>query len=191
MLNIGIFGAPGSGKGTQGKLISEKYGLYFISTGEILRQEIKNKTELGKIAEEYINQGQLLPDHLTIKIFANTLDKIANNKGYIFDGFPRTISQAKALDDLLEKRNTSITTVFSLSVDKEELVRRLLKRGKLFGRGDDNLETIQNRLNVYKKQTEPLQEYYRKKEKLTEIVGKNSIEEVFENIVKKMDTFFN
>ncbi|GMO34914.1 MAG: adenylate kinase [Candidatus Azobacteroides pseudotrichonymphae] len=190
MLNIGIFGAPGSGKGTQSELISEKYSLYPISTGEILRREIKDKTELGKIAEEYINQGQLLPDYLTIRILVDLFDKVDNNKGYIFDGFPRTISQAKALDDLLKEQNTSIAIVFSLSVDEKELIRRLLKRGELFSRKDDNLETIQNRLTVYREQTESVQEYYRKKGKLMEIIGENSVEEVFENIVEKIDNLF-
>jgi adenylate kinase len=187
MLNIVIFGAPGSGKGTQSKQIIEKYGLHHISSGDILRKEIEDQTALGLIADEYISQGQLVPDQLIIDMFSDILDKAPNNKGYIFDGFPRTISQAQALDTLLRERNTSVTAVFSLSVDEDELIRRLLQRGELAGRTDDNSETIQKRLIVYKEQTEPLKEYYKKMGKLFKIKGNNSIEDVFENITGVID----
>ncbi|GHV20722.1 adenylate kinase [Clostridia bacterium] len=182
MLNIVIFGAPGSGKGTQSKQIIEKYGLHHISTGEILREEIENQTALGLIADEYISQGQLVPDQLIIDMFSDILDKTPHSKGYIFDGFPRTISQAQALDRLLRERNTSVIAVFSLSVDEDELIRRLLLRGELDGRTDDNPETIIKRLAVYKEQTEPLKEYYKKMGKLFKIKGNDSIEDVFENV---------
>ena len=187
MLNIIIFGAPGSGKGTQSERIIEKYGLHHISTGEILRTEIENKTALGLIAEEYISQGHLVPDQLIIDMLADILDKSNNKKGYIFDGFPRTIAQAKALDKLLKSRNDSISAVFYLSVEEEDLIQRLLKRGAESGRSDDNMETIRERLEVYKKQTEPLKEYYKKKGQLFKITGNGIIENVFENISNEMN----
>jgi adenylate kinase len=187
MLNIVIFGAPGSGKGTQSKLIIEKYGLIHISTGDILRKEIENQTALGMIAEEYISQGQLVPDQLIIDMFSDILDKAPHSKGYIFDGFPRTISQSQALDTMLRERNTSVIAVFSLSVEENELIRRLLQRGELSGRTDDNQETIIKRLTVYKERTEPLKEYYKKMGKLFKIKGDDSIGGVFENITDVID----
>jgi len=187
MLNVIIFGAPGSGKGTQSQLIISKYGLYHISTGDILRQEIKNQTEQGLIANEYIKTGQLIPDELIIKILANVLDTNPRVKGYIFDGFPRTLAQGEALDQLLRERNTSIAAVLSLVVDEEELVNRLIKRGEESGRSDDAPAVIQKRLEVYRKQTEPLKEYYKKKGKLFKIKGNNSVENVFEQIVEMLD----
>jgi adenylate kinase len=187
MLNIVIFGAPGSGKGTQSELIISKYGLHHISTGEILRVEMENQTELGKIAEEYINKGQLIPDDVIIELLSDILEVNPDAKGYIFDGFPRTIAQGEALDKMLREKNTSIIAAFSLSVDEKELIDRLVKRGKEFGRVDDNLETIQNRLNVYHVQTEPLKIYYKKKGKLFSIKGNNSVDDVFEQITQILD----
>jgi len=187
MLNVIIFGAPGSGKGTQSELIISKYGLFHISTGEILRQELKKQTELGKIAEEYIKTGQLIPDELIIKILADVLITNSKVKGYIFDGFPRTIAQGEALDNLLRERNTSISAVLNLVVDEKELLTRLVKRGEESGRSDDNPAVIQNRLEVYRNQTEPLEEYYKKKGTLFKIKGNNSIEEVFEKITDVLD----
>ena len=187
MLNVIIFGAPGSGKGTQSDLIISKYGLYHISTGDILRQEIKKKTELGAIAEDYIKTGQLVPDELIIKILAGVLDANPDAKGYIFDGFPRTIAQGEALDNLLREKDTSIIAVLNLMVDEEELLTRLVKRGEESGRSDDTPEVIQSRLEVYRNQTEPLKEYYKKKGKLFNIKGKKSIEDVFEQISDVLD----
>jgi len=187
MLNVIIFGAPGSGKGTQSELIISKYGLYHISTGDILRQEIKKQTELGAIADGYIKTGQLIPDELIIKMLAEVLTANKGAKGYIFDGFPRTIAQGEALDNLLRERNTSITAVLNLVVDEKELLNRLIKRGEESGRSDDNPAVIQNRLKVYHDQTAPLEEYYRKKGTLFKIKGTNSIEEVFEKIVESLD----
>ncbi|MDR0681727.1 MAG: adenylate kinase [Dysgonamonadaceae bacterium] len=187
MLNIVIFGAPGSGKGTQSELIIKKYGLYHISTGEILRKEIERQTELGLIAKKYIGYGHLVPDQLVIDMFIDIFDKVSNIKGYIFDGFPRTISQAQALDALLIERNTSVVATFSLSVEEKELVNRLLKRGKSAGRSDDDPEIIKKRLDIYKERTEPLKEYYKKKGKLFKIEGNGSIEDVFEGITEVID----
>lgn len=187
MLNIVIFGAPGSGKGTQSELLTEKYGLYHISTGEVLRKEIEKKSPLGVIAQKYICEGQLIPDQLAIDMFAGLIDRTAHEKGYIFDGFPRTLSQSKALDDMLRERNMSIAAVFSLSVEEEELTHRLLKRGEECGREDDKLETIQKRLEVYKEQTESIKEYYKKKGKLFNIKGSGSVEDILESITTVID----
>ncbi|KAA6303787.1 MAG: adenylate kinase [Candidatus Ordinivivax streblomastigis] len=187
MLNIVIFGAPGSGKGTQSKLIIEKYALYHISMGEILRTEIENRTPLGLIADEYISQGHFVPDQIIIDMFADILDKAPNTKGYIFDGFPRNIAQAKALDKMLTERETSVIAAFNLSVEDDALISRLLKRGELDGRTDDNLDTIHKRLAVYKEQTEPLHEFYKKQGKLFKIKGNDSIDEVLEEIMQIID----
>lgn len=188
MLNIVIFGAPGSGKGTQSELIVQKYGLIHISTGELLRKEIESKTELGLIADGFISKGNLVPDQLVIDMLADLLDKNGNDvKGYIFDGFPRTVPQGEALDNLLRERGTSVAAVFSLCVDDKELIHRLVKRGTESGRHDDNLDTIKARLIVYKNQTEPLKDYYRKKGKLFKIQGSGTIEEIFENIMETID----
>ena len=182
MLNIVIFGAPGSGKGTQSELMIAKYGLDYISTGNVLRAAIKEGTELGKIAQDYINKGQLVPDDLIIKLIAGFLDEKADSTGVLFDGFPRTIPQAKALKELLSERNTGISVLIDLQVDDEELIKRLLERGKISGRSDDNLETIQSRLDVYHTQTAPLATYYISEGTYTAIKGVGSIEEIFQRI---------
>ena len=149
MLNIVIFGAPGSGKGTQSDRIVEKYGLNHISTGDVLRAEIKNGTELGKTAKGYIDQGQLIPDELMIDILASVFDSFKDSKGVIFDGFPRTIAQAEALKKMLAERNQAVSVMLDLEVPEEELMTRLIKRGQQSGRADDNEETIKKRLVVY------------------------------------------
>ena len=182
MLNIVIFGGPGSGKGTQSEKIIEKYGLDHISTGDVLRAEIKNETELGKIADSYISKGQLVPDELIIDILASVFDKKENSRGVIFDGFPRTIPQAEALKKMLLERGTAISAVVALEVEDDELVTRLLNRGKISGRSDDNQETIQKRLNVYHSQTAPLIDFYKKENLYNGIYGMGSIEEIFERI---------
>jgi adenylate kinase len=187
MLNIVIFGAPGSGKGTQSELIVSKYGLRHISTGDILRTEMEKQTELGKIAADYIEKGQLIPDDLIVKILSDVLASTPKAKGFIFDGFPRTIAQGEALDILLREIDTSVTAVFSLLVEETLLIDRLLNRGKEQGRSDDSLDVIQNRLTVYHAQTEPLLEYYRKQGKLFKIKGGDSIDDVFEQIAGALD----
>lgn len=183
-LNIVIFGAPGSGKGTQSEKLIEKYGLTHISTGDVLRKEIKNGSKLGKIAEEYISKGQLLPDELIVNILADTLDKCEIVKGVIFDGFPRTIPQAEALKKVLSERNMDISVVLGLEVEEKELIDRLLKRGAISGRSDDNIETINKRLEVYHSQTDPLREYYINEGKYKPITGDGTIDDIFEKIKK-------
>lgn len=183
MLNVVLFGAPGSGKGTQSARLIDEYGLYHISTGEVLRDHIKRGTELGKIADSYISKGQLIPDDLMIRILDDVLEKEAKGKsGVVFDGFPRTIAQADALKELLRKRGTDLHAVVGLEVPEEELVERMLNRGKETGRADDNIETIKNRLKVYHEQTHPLREYYTSEGKYIPINGHGIVDEIFENI---------
>lgn len=189
MLNVVIFGAPGSGKGTQSEKIIKEFGLDHISTGDVLRAEIKNETELGKTAKGYIEKGQLVPDELIVDMLAKTLDTKANAKGVIFDGFPRTIPQAEALKKMLNKRGTDVTVMLNLHVEEEDLINRLLERGKISGRSDDNLETIKSRLDVYHKQTAPLADYYIKEGKHHAIKGTGSIDEIFNRIKACIHTF--
>lgn len=187
MLNIVIFGAPGSGKGTQGEMIAKKYELEHVSTGELLRNEIKEKTELGKTADEFISKGQLVPDYIMINILDDLVKKNLDKKGFIFDGFPRTAAQGLALDEKLKENNLEISRVLCLNVEEEELIGRLLKRGQIEGRSDDNRETIESRLKVYHNQTEPLIDFYNKQNKLTVIEGNGSIESIFESIEQVID----
>ena len=160
MLNIVIFGAPGSGKGTQSARIVEKYGINHISTGDVLRAEIKNDTELGKIAQGYISNGQLIPDDLMIEILAKTYDAQPAGKGVIFDGFPRTIAQANALKQMLAERGHEMGVMIELVVEEDILMARLLNRAIEQGRADDNEETIKKRFDVYKNQTAPLIDWF-------------------------------
>lgn len=188
MLNLVLFGAPGSGKGTQSEKIINNYGLHHISTGEVLRDHIKRETELGKTAQKYISEGQLIPDELMISILDDVLEKEAKGKkGVIFDGFPRTIPQAEALNDLLKKRGTELSAVIGLEVPEEELVERMLNRGKMTGRADDNLETIKKRLDVYHNQTSPLRDHYMKQNKYLPINGSGNVDEIFRNISENID----
>ena len=190
MLNIVIFGAPGSGKGTQSENLIAHYELFHISTGDVLRDHIKRGTDLGKTAKEFIDQGQLIPDELMIGILAQVIDdnKEAAKKGVIFDGFPRTIPQAKALETLLNERGTSVTAVVGLEVPEEELIDRLVKRGQMSGRSDDNEETIKKRLAVYHNQTSPLQEFYKEKGLYKAIKGTGTIDGIFEDIKTAIDS---
>ncbi len=188
MLNLVIFGAPGSGKGTQSELLIEEYGLFHISTGEVLRDHIARGTELGKIADSYISKGQLIPDELMVDILSHLLDTDERTrKGVIFDGFPRTINQAKALKKMLAERGSKVHAVVGLEVEDSELIERLLKRGKDSGRADDNLETITQRLHVYHSQTQPLQEYYRNEGKYHSINGSGSIDDIFSSIKQSLE----
>lgn len=187
MLNLVLFGAPGSGKGTQSAKLIDEYGLYHISTGEVLRDHIDRQTDLGKLADTYISKGQLIPDDLMLRVLEDVLDRHmadANLKGVVFDGFPRTVPQARALKDLMERKGTRLHGVIGLDVPEEELIQRLLKRGKETGRADDNLETITNRLKVYHTQTEPLKEYYRREGKYIAVNGTGVVDEIFANIAR-------
>ena len=187
MLNIVIFGAPGSGKGTQSERIVEKYGINHISTGDVLRAEIKNGTELGKTVKGYIDQGQLIPDELMIDILASVFDSFKDSKGVIFDGFPRTIAQAEALKKMLAERGQDVSVMVDLDVPEEELMVRLIKRGKDSGRADDNEETIKKRLHVYHSQTAPLIDWYKNEKKYQHINGLGTMEGIFAEICEAVD----
>lgn len=187
-MNIVLFGGPGSGKGTQSEKLIDKYGLHHISTGEVLRDHIKRETDLGKIAKQYIDEGQLIPDDLMIRILDDVLEKEAKDKpGVIFDGFPRTIPQADALNELLKKRGKELHAVVGLEVPDEELIKRMINRGKMTGRADDNEETIKKRLNVYHNQTSPLRDHYKKQGKYVAIDGHRDVDEIFNSITKELD----
>ena len=187
MLNIVIFGAPGSGKGTQSERIVEKYGINHISTGDVLRAEIKNGTELGKTAKGYIDQGQLIPDELMIDILASVFDSFEDSKGVILDGFPRTIAQAEALKKMLAERGQDVTVMVDLEVPEDELMTRLIKRGKDSGRADDNEETIKKRLHVYHSQTAPLIDWYKNEKKYQHINGLGTMDGIFADICEAVD----
>lgn len=190
MLNIVIFGAPGSGKGTQSERLIDKYNLYHISTGELLRGHISRGTDLGKVADSFISRGQLIPDELMIDVLADELDsnKDKTASGVIFDGFPRTIQQAEALKKMLADRGTKIHAVIGLEVPEEELVGRMLRRGRIEGRADDNIETIKKRLDVYHRQTSPLREYYLSEGKYKPIKGHGSVDDIANDISDKLDS---
>lgn len=189
MLNIVIFGAPGSGKGTQSDKLIDHYKLFHISTGDVLRDNIKRGTELGKTAKGYIDQGQLVPDELIIDILAQVLDenKDKATEGVIFDGFPRTIPQAEALEQLLADRGTQVDAVVGLEVPEEELIKRILLRGQQSGRSDDNEETARKRLETYHNQTSPLKAYYQERGKYLAINGLGSIDGIFGLIKEALD----
>ena len=188
MFNLVIFGAPGSGKGTQSEKLIETYGLFHISTGEVLRDQIAKGTELGKTADKFISNGQLIPDELMVNILSDLLDSNpATRDGVIFDGFPRTIPQAVALNEMLAKRGAQVNAVVGLEVADDELIDRLIKRGVESGRSDDNLETIQKRLAVYHSQTQPLRDFYVNEGKYLSIKGSGSIDDIFDDIKKSID----
>ncbi|MDO4958928.1 MAG: adenylate kinase [Prevotellaceae bacterium] len=183
MNNIVIFGAPGSGKGTQSDKIIAEFGVEHISTGDVLRGEIKAGTELGKTASAYINEGKLVPDSLIVDMLASTLDSKGKDiKGVIFDGFPRTIAQAEALDAMLKERGQEVNVVIGLEVDDEELIKRIIARGQTSGRADDNEETAKKRLNTYYSQTLPLKDFYIQQGKYAKINGVGSIDEIYAEI---------
>ena len=188
MLNIVLFGPPGAGKGTQSNLLIEKYSLIHLSTGDILRGEIIAGTKLGLAAKAIMDRGNLVSDEIVIGMISSKLDNNPNAKGFIFDGFPRTAAQATALDNLLEEKGTSISAMISLKVEDNELIRRLLERGKDSGRADDQNESIiANRINEYNIKTAPLKEFYSNQEKLSEIEGMGSVSE----IAKKLNAVIN
>ena len=188
-MNIVIFGAPGSGKGTQSERLIDRYGLHHISTGEVLRDHIKRGTELGKIADSYISKGQLIPDELIVEVLADIFKQNPETtaKGVIFDGFPRTIAQAEALSKMLEQYDTEVHAVVGLEVDEDELIRRMLERGKASGRSDDNIDTIRQRLAVYHNQTAPLRDYYIEKGRYHAIDGNGDLDRISNDIASRLD----
>ena len=189
MLNLIIFGPPGSGKGTQSARIVENYHLTHLSTGDLLREEMENGTELGKKVRKYIDKGLLVPDDIVLKELYIRASTHINSPGFIFDGFPRTIVQAESLDRLLEKRNIPIGLVISVEVEEEELFKRLMGRSEDSGRSDDSDVIIRRRLEVYKEQTHPLIAYYRQQGKMVSINGMAPVDEVFGNICQAIDAY--
>lgn len=188
-MNIVIFGAPGCGKGTQSEKLIDRYGFYHISTGELLRAEIASGTELGKIADSYISQGHLIPDDLMLSIIDKLLDSPeVKGKNIIFDGFPRTINQAIEIEKLLERRDDKIDAVIGLEVPDELLIDRLIKRGQATGRADDNIDTIKERLVVYRDQTQPLEDFYKSKGTFLAIDGAKTVDEIAEDISRRLDS---
>lgn len=183
MFNLILFGPPGSGKGTQSENIVAKFGLVHLSTGNLLRAEIADKTPLGMEAKNFIDKGQLVPDEVVIGMIDTMLEKNSDAKGFLFDGFPRTVAQARALDNLLALRKTSITKVIALEVSEQELVDRLLKRGATSGRTDDtNEEIIRKRFSVYKNETEPVADHYKAIGRFESIKGEGTVDEIFASI---------
>ncbi|MEO1031581.1 MAG: adenylate kinase [Bacteroidota bacterium] len=179
MTNIVLFGPPGAGKGTQANFLKEKYDLVHISTGDVFRYNIKNETALGMLAKSYMDKGELVPDQVTIDMLNKEVEKNADAKGFIFDGFPRTNAQAKALDTLMDSKDSQINGMIALSVDDEILVERLLKRGETSGRADDSDESvIRNRIKIYYEETAILEEYYTNQNKFFGVDGVGSIEEI-------------
>ena len=187
MFNLIIFGPPGSGKGTQSVKIAGKYNLAHISTGDIFRSEIKNKTELGLKVQGIIEKGELVPDELLIELLDNAMQKFSGHTGFIFDGFPRTIRQAEDLDKLLGTKNDCVTMVLALDVNEEAIIQRLLKRALAEGRKDDTEEVIRNRMSIYHSQTSPLINFYEKQDKFIAVNGLGGIDEIFENICAEVE----
>lgn len=188
MFNLILFGPPGSGKGTQSDKLVEKYGLVHLSTGNLLRTEIAEKTPLGVEARNFMDKGQLVPDEVVIGMIDNSLEQHKDAKGFLFDGFPRTANQAKALDKLLELKRTAIHAVLALEVSEEELVKRLMERGKTSGRSDDtNEEIIRNRFAVYLNETTSVATHYKEQHKFTAIPGEGAVNEIFEALSARID----
>jgi adenylate kinase len=187
MLNIIIFGAPGSGKGTQSQKLIDKYHLTHISTGDILRNEIEHHTKLGELANNFMSHGQLVPDDIVINILNELFVHNPENVGYIFDGFPRTMKQGEAMDEMLLEKDAIINVVLSLEVDEDHLTERLIKRGQESGRNDDTSETIKARLQIYHQQTAQLKDYYAKQGKLVKINGMGTVDDIFARIEKVID----
>lgn len=190
MLNLVLFGPPGAGKGTQSQKLIEKYKLVHLSTGDILRSEISNGTELGTEAKKLMDQGLLVPDEVVIGMISNKLDSNKDANGFIFDGFPRTVAQAEALDSLLDSKNTAISGMIALIVDNDELQKRLLLRGKDSGRPDDaNPEIISKRIQEYNDKTAAVANFYKAQNKYQSVNGIGSIEDIFASISQVTESF--
>ena len=188
MFNLILFGPPGSGKGTQSEKIVDRYGLIHLSTGNLLREEIAEKTPLGLEAQSFIDKGKLVPDEIVIGMISSALDHHKEAQGFLFDGFPRTVAQAKALDKLLDLKKTEISIVLALEVSEEELVKRLLIRGETSGRSDDNDEAvIHKRLTVYNNETAPVADHYRKSKKFHAVKGEGTIDDIFASVCEVIE----
>ena len=189
MLNIVLFGPPGAGKGTQAEKLINKYQLVHLSTGDIFRANIKGETALGKLAKSYMDKGNLVPDEVTIKMLEAEVNKNPQAKGFIFDGFPRTTPQAEALEKFLQTKNTTISVMLALDVNENELIKRLLLRGKESGRADDSDENIiANRIKVYGEQTAIVADFYTQQNKFKKINGIGAIDEIFNRLCEAIDT---
>jgi adenylate kinase len=189
MFNLVLFGPPGSGKGTQSDKLVAKYGLIHLSTGNLLRKEMADQTPLGLAAKSYIDSGKLVPDQVVIGMVDSFFDQHKGAKGFLFDGFPRTVAQAEALDELLTKKNTAISLVVALEVSEEELVKRLLQRGQTSGRSDDTDESvIRKRFAVYTQETSPVAAHYEQSGKFRSIAGEGSIDAIFDGICSQIET---
>ena len=191
MTNIILCGAPGCGKGTQSEFIVEKYGLTHLSTGDLMRHEVASGSELGQLISSYTSQGQLVPDDVTIQLLEKHIESLpADTKGLIFDGFPRTLNQAVQLERLMKKRGDKTAILIDINVPEEEIIRRLVERGKTSGRADDNLETIKKRLVVYHEQTRPVDDYYELMDKYVRIQGLGTISGIFGRICRVLDKIY-
>lgn len=190
MLNIVLFGPPGAGKGTQSEKLIQAHGLVHISTGDLFRKHLGEGTELGKLAKSYMDNGNLVPDQVVIDMVADKVRETLDAKGFIFDGFPRTVNQAEALDKILSKHNLSISGMLALDVPEEELKTRIKERAKTSGRVDDQDEAkIQHRINVYQEETAPVANFYQNQEKFHKIDGIGSIDEIFARLEKAIANF--
>ena len=187
MFNLILFGPPGSGKGTQSEKLIEKYGLIHLSTGNLLRAEIDNKTDLGLAAKSYMDKGQLVPDEVVLGMIACALDNNVHANGFLFDGFPRTVAQAKGLDAMLTERGDEISLVLSLIVSPEELTSRLVNRGKTSGRSDDNEDVIRARILEYESKTAPVAGHYEMLGKVVHVKGEGSVDDIFQTLCKEIE----
>jgi adenylate kinase len=189
MISIVLFGKPGAGKGTQAEFLKTKYNLTHLSTGDIFRYNIKNETDLGKLAKTFMDVGDLVPDEVTTKMLIDAVESTKNTAGFLFDGYPRTLAQATALDDYFESKNNKITATIALDADNEILIKRLLERGKTSGRPDDqDEEKIRNRYDEYNTKTAPLMEYYKKQNKYYAVDGIGTITEITERLSKTIES---
>ncbi len=187
MLNVIIFGPPGSGKGTQGVKIAEKYGLAHVSTGDLLRKEIETNTHFGTIVKGYIDKGELVPDATIIEILDSYVDKLPVGQGIIFDGFPRTVEQAQSLMNMMAEHNAQISILVDLEVERQELIDRIVLRGKTSGRSDDNAETVEKRLAVYDEKTKPAVDFFDNLKLYKKIDGNGTIDEIFGRLCDAID----
>ncbi len=188
MLNIVLFGPPGAGKGTQSEKVLKKYNLLHLSTGDLFRLHLNNETALGLEAKKYMNKGDLVPDEIVIGMVEDKINKSSNVIGFVFDGFPRTINQAIALDNMLEKKNIPIKQMIALKVEEKELIKRIQNRAKTSGREDDkSIDKINNRIEVYNQETKPVADYYKKHDKYSEVDGIGEIDEIFIKLCSKID----